>query len=97
MRAFEMEWEISKNWKYIQTKEKIFSETQYTRTGNLRKGAKPKSKAKIMYLPRLLKIHKQIVLEHNMWINRENPERQRQLIQEEIAKIIPLKEDTPHD
>lgn len=84
------EWAISSDGKGIQTAHEIYWPQMFKKNGELRKGAKPKSMV-LHYESwnpgrRKRQFMKHIVLVHNMWINRDDPARQRTVLDNMISE-----------
>lgn len=86
MYTSQMEWKIgnkafNSNW-WIETKLKEIWPSDYCKNGKLKKNAKPSHCP--IGLAGFREFAEQVVLEHNLWVNRENPERLREIIKHEI-------------
>lgn len=96
--AKEMEWEVSEDSDAIQTAKSCLWNSNYKKNGELKTNAKPSkvrvlttawaliAKSPMQVNENVKETLDQIVLEHNLWINRHNPERMKEIISEEVRK-----------
>ena len=92
--AYDMEWQVGKSKTgrsfCIETKNVGYWQFQEKANGQLRKDAK-ECHCEILgfvFPNRRKRILQQICYEHNLWINRDNPEKQMKYLAREIRKAI---------
>ena len=97
MSSLQMEWRISNDGHSITTVESCYWTTDYKKNGQLKKNAR-KSPSILFWTPYPDRtFFKHIVLEHNLWINRDNAEKQLRLLYNAARDAIQYMFSVVHD
>jgi hypothetical protein len=90
MNIFQEEYEVKRmrNVSYLQTKIKDYHSYDYRKNGELKKGRKKKHYILLCCYSNLdEKVLRMLADHHNLWINRKNPERQKEILEEILSEI----------